>query len=264
MLTNIRGRGLLLCLSWINHLLSSQAFDLSLADALDAAGNVVDSHSNVSAIKTRACNGEQLAALCMTGVLADTLYGWHDLDSVAGDVIEGARLNRACIIHSVSSAAEECGHRCSCVPVICLDRARDEVLLVLSQRAIRVVKRAQVNTDAIDAKVDWQVAGVLVLRCFSWIEPNRGGHTRVDDGWDKVVDDGSVVPVVGDLAVAVSTLGAGQLLCVYSRFDGQVHLDLVQALEGVQRHATCEEGADGRRSVHKSVVDWCGHELVIF
>ena len=203
---------MLLCLSWINKLLTGQAFDLSLADALNAARNVIDSHSDISAIKTRTCNGEQLTALSMTSILADTLYGWHDLHLVAGDIIEGARLTRALIIHGVACTAEECGHSCSRVSVICLNRTRDVGLVINLEVAIRVVQRTQVHTGAVNAKVDRQVAGELVPRGFLRVYPNRGSHAWVDYGRDQVVDNGSEVPVVEDLAVV--RVVAGQLLPV--------------------------------------------------
>ena len=103
---------------------------------------------------------------------------------------------------------------------------------------------------------------MLVLWCFPRIDPDRGSHAWVDYGRDQIVDYGSVVPVVSDLAIV--SLGAGQLLRVEGCLRGQVHLDFVQALEGGQRHAPGEEGADGWRSVYKSVVDRRRHELVIF
>ena len=126
-------------MGWINQLLTGQAFDLGLADALDAARNVIDSHSDISAIKARTCNGDQLTALSMASIVADTLYGWHDLHSVAGDIIEGTRLNRARIIHGIACTAEECGHSCSRVSIVCLNRTCDVGLLIILQGAIRVV-----------------------------------------------------------------------------------------------------------------------------
>lgn len=114
----------------INVLFASQAFDLRLADALNAAWNVVDSYGDNGSVQTRSFDCHQLAALGMALIVADRADSRHDLDSVAGNVIIGARLNRARIIHGVACTAEKCSYFSSRVADVGLNRAWDIVHVV--------------------------------------------------------------------------------------------------------------------------------------
>lgn len=70
-----------------------------------------------------------------------------------------------------------------------------------------------------------------------------------------MIDDGSVQPLVFDLAIVGGA--ASQLLTQHRRRHGQIHHDFVEALEAGQRCGPGEESVDGRCSVHEAVVDRC-------
>ena len=109
----------------VNGLLASQTGDLFLADALDTAWNVVDSHGDGCAVKTRTLNSHQLATLSVTRVVADRADSRHDLGTVAVDIVEPARLKSVCVVHGIASTAEERGNSSIRVAEVSLNSARD-------------------------------------------------------------------------------------------------------------------------------------------
>lgn len=195
----------------INVLFAGQTSDRCLADAFDAAWNVVYSHGDgIITVQTSARDGHQLAAFSMAIIVADTADGRHDLDSVAGYIVIGTRLNRARIIHSVACTTEECGDGSSRIADIGLNRARDVIHVIGGHVVFIIVDSAQVHAGAINAKINWQLAWMLVMWRFLWINSDHGMHTWVDHGGNHIVDDGCEVPIVLDLAM--SGIGAGQMI----------------------------------------------------
>ena len=93
----------------VDNLLRGEAGDLRLADALNGAGEVIDSNSDGVTIKTSTTDCHKLTTLCIACIVADPSDGWHNLDAVASGAIVLASLNRACVIHGVAGAPEKCG-----------------------------------------------------------------------------------------------------------------------------------------------------------
>ena len=152
----------------VHYLFASLACDYGLADALNFAIQVVNNNLD-GAVKTRTRDRHQLAAFSMASVMADSADSWHDLDSVASNIIIGTRLNRACIIHCVACTSEECGNSSSSVTNISLDRACDIVHVIGGESAVRIVDSTQVHTGSINAQINWKLTRVLVVGCFLWV-----------------------------------------------------------------------------------------------
>ena len=116
----------------------------------------------------------------MACVVADCTDSRHNLNSVAGGVIVGARLNRSRIVQGVARTSEKGGNLASRVSNIGLNRARDIRQIIRGERAIRIIQRAQVHTSAINAKVNWQLISGLVPRRSLGVDSDGGCHAWVD------------------------------------------------------------------------------------